>query len=355
MRKECKTLHLKAVDSIVLAVDHFNRAWDRGRTEAVLILLDRAFELLLKAIIVHRAGGKAIRDKQKQGMTIGFDLCLRKCLSDANLRCLNEDEVAALQSLNTLRDAAQHYMVELSEEHLYIYAQAGLTLFSRITREVLNRPLAIDIPQRILPVCAKPPSDLGTLFDVEFADIKRMVAPGSRKRLDAKARLRSMAILQASLDGKKSQPSDGELDKVVKRVNRGEGWRQIFPGVSTLTIVPDTTGIGLSLRITKKEGEAVHIVPEGTPDATVVAVRRVNELDFYSLGLRDLARKLHAKETRLLWFIQKEGMQEDLDLFKIIKIGKSTHKRYSGKCYEALATKLSEVDLNTLWMNCKGV
>jgi hypothetical protein len=246
-------------------------------------------------------------------------------------------------------------MVELSEEHLYIYAQAGLTLFSRITREVLNRPLAIDIPQRILPVCAKPPSDLGTLFDVEFADIKRMVAPGSRKRLDAKARLRSMAILQASLDGKKSQPSDGELDKVVKRVNRGEGWRQIFPGVSTLTIVPDTTGIGLSLRITKKEGEAVHIVPEGTPDATVVAVRRVNELDFYSLGLRDLARKLHAKETRLLWFIQKEGMQEDLDLFKIIKIGKSTHKRYSGKCYEALATKLSEVDLNTLWMNRKGV
>jgi hypothetical protein len=53
-------------------------------------------------------------------MTIGFDLCLRKCLSDANLKCLSEDEVVALQSLNTLRDAAQHYMVELSEEHLYV-------------------------------------------------------------------------------------------------------------------------------------------------------------------------------------------------------------------------------------------
>ena len=26
MRKECKTLHMKAVDSLVLAVDHFNRA-----------------------------------------------------------------------------------------------------------------------------------------------------------------------------------------------------------------------------------------------------------------------------------------------------------------------------------------
>jgi hypothetical protein len=101
----------------VLTIGHFNRAWDRG-TEAVLILLDRAFELLLKAIIVHRAGGKSIREKNKEGMTIGFDLCPRKCLSDASLKCLSEDEVIALQSLNTLRDVAQHYMVEISEEHL---------------------------------------------------------------------------------------------------------------------------------------------------------------------------------------------------------------------------------------------
>jgi hypothetical protein len=73
---------------MVLAVDHFNRAWDRGRTEAVLILLDRSFEPLLKAIIVHRAGGSAIREPGKQGMTLGFDHCLRKCLSDAKLKCL---------------------------------------------------------------------------------------------------------------------------------------------------------------------------------------------------------------------------------------------------------------------------
>jgi len=79
MRKESRTLHAKAVDSLVLAVDHFNRAWDRGRTEAVLILLDRSFELLLKAIIVHRAGGSAIREPGKEGMTLGFDHCLRKC------------------------------------------------------------------------------------------------------------------------------------------------------------------------------------------------------------------------------------------------------------------------------------
>jgi hypothetical protein len=349
VRKECKTLHAKAVDSLVLAVNHFNSVWDRGRTEAVLILLDRAFELLLKAIIVQRAGSNAIREKKKEGMTIGFDLCLRKCLSDARIKCLSEYEAVALQSLNTLRDAAQHYMIELSEEHLYIYAQSALTLFERLTKEVLQRPLLRDIPERILPVCAKPPRDLAALFDVEFADIKRMVAPGSRRRLAAKARLRSMAILEASLDGKKSQPSDGELDQVLKRINGSQDWRQIFPGVATLEIVSEGTGLRLSLRITKKEGETVQLVPVGTPDAAVVAVKRVNELDFYSLGLRDLARKLSVGETRLLWLIRRENLQADATLFKIIHVGRSSYKRYSEDCYKILRAKLGEINLDSLW------
>ena len=87
-------------------------------------------------------------------------------------------------------------------------------------------------------------------------------------------------------------------------------------------------------------------MPEGTPDSTVVAVKRVNELDFYSLGLHDLARKLGVNETHLLWLIRRDRMQEDADFFKAIRIGKSTHKRYSGKCYEALRAKLTRINLN---------
>jgi len=349
VRKESRTLHAKAVDSLVLAVDHFNRAWDRGRTEAVLILLDRSFELLLKAIIVHRAGGAAIRERGKEGMTLGFDACLRKCLSDAKLKCLDEDDAVALQALNTLRDAAQHYMVELADDHLYVHAQSAVTLFSRLTAGILGRTLADDIPRRILPVCAKVPSGIESMFDIEFADIKRLVAPGSRRRLDAKARLRSMAILQASLDGKKSQPSDGELDRIVKRINKGEDWRAIFPGVATLTIQPDGTGPGLSIRITRNKGEAVRLVQEGDANAAVVAVKRVNETDFYSLGVRELAKKLGKTETRLLWFIRRENVQQNPDFFKVITIGKSPFKRYSKPCYEMLRKRLTEIDLDALW------
>src|SRR3984893_18104042 len=321
MRKEAKTLHSKAVDSLVVAVDHFNRCWDRGRVEAVLIMLDHAFELLLKAIIVHRNGN--IREKNNEAIT--------------------------LQSLNSLRDAAQHYVIELSEQHLYFYAQSSVTLFGRLAKDVLKRPLSGDIPTRILPVCANPPSDLATLFDTEFADIKRMVSPGSRKRLDARAKLRSLAVLQSSLDGKKSQAGDGELDKIVRKINAGEDWRQIFPGVATLRIEPQTHGNGLSLRITRNQGEAVQLVAEGNPDATVIAVRKINELDFYSLGLRDLAKNLKKSETRLLWLVRHDDMQANPEFYKEIKIGGSRYKRYSGKCQAALATRLAEIDLDDLY------
>ncbi|MGQ9689600.1 MAG: hypothetical protein ACUVXF_12590 [Desulfobaccales bacterium] len=44
MKKEAKILLEKAINSLILSVEHFNRPWDRGRVEAVLILLDHAFQ-----------------------------------------------------------------------------------------------------------------------------------------------------------------------------------------------------------------------------------------------------------------------------------------------------------------------
>ena len=56
MRKHVRLLFEKSLDSLVLSIDHFNQPWDRGRKEAVLILLNHTFELLLKAAILHRGG-----------------------------------------------------------------------------------------------------------------------------------------------------------------------------------------------------------------------------------------------------------------------------------------------------------
>lgn len=39
MKREAKILLEKSTDSILLAIEHFNRPWDRGRQEIVLVLL----------------------------------------------------------------------------------------------------------------------------------------------------------------------------------------------------------------------------------------------------------------------------------------------------------------------------
>ena len=332
---------------LVLAVDHFNRVSDRGRTEAVLIMLDRAFELLLKAIIVHRNG--KIRERGNSSLTIGFDSCLHKCISEEPLKCLTEDEAVTLQNLNSLRDAAQHYFTELPEDLLYIYAQSAVTLFDKLSNDVLGLTLKAVMPNRVLPVSPKPPRGFGLILDSEFGEIGRIVAPRSRKRLDAKARIRSLAILQSSLEGQKSLPSDRELDGIVRRIRAGEGWRAIFPGVAILKIDPDAIGPGLALRITKNQGEAVQLVPDGSSDGTVIAVKRVNELDFYSLGLNDLARKLETTAPKLGALITADGVQRNLDYFKEIHIGKATYKRYSRMALDCLRTRLKDVDLDTIW------
>jgi len=39
MKREVRNLLTRSTDSVLLAIEHFNRPWDRGRHEAVLILL----------------------------------------------------------------------------------------------------------------------------------------------------------------------------------------------------------------------------------------------------------------------------------------------------------------------------
>ena len=244
MKKEVKLLLDRSIDSVLISIEHFNRPWDRGRTDVVLILLDRSFELFLKSIILHR-GGK-IRDRgQKE--TIGFEKCIRRCLSNDDLKCLSEDQALTIQIINSLRDAAQHHLLEISEQQLYIYVQAGVTIIGDLLESEFDTQLADYLPERVLPISTERPTDIISLFEQEFGEIKTMVEPGSRKQIQARAKLRSMAIVESSLRGERSQPSPGDLNKIVQEIQEGMECRHIFPGVSTLYISDQDEGIPYSL------------------------------------------------------------------------------------------------------------
>lgn len=72
--------------------------------------------MLLKASILHRGGG--IREKRAK-KTIGFNACVRRSLSDGAIKFLTEEQALVLQTINGLRDAAQH-LLDISEAQIYI-------------------------------------------------------------------------------------------------------------------------------------------------------------------------------------------------------------------------------------------
>ena len=346
MRKEVRQLREKALGGLVLAIEHFNRPWDRGRTEAVLILLDHAFEMLLKAAIRHRQG--AIR-KPREKQTIGFGACVRKALTDAKLKFLSEEQALTLQAINGLRDAAQHYLVDVSEHQLYFYAQAGVTLFRDIHDEVFDENLVLELPERVLPISTTAPKDLSALFDKEVDEIKALLAPGTRRKMDAIAKVRSLAVLESAVNGDYEQPSDNELKKVCQRLSDGKTWSSVFPGVASINITTEVDGPTLNLRLTKNEGTPVKLLQEDNGAGAVVAVRRVNELDFYSLGAVQLATKVGLTPPKSRAIVDHLKLRKDVDCFKEIKIGKSAYARYSRHAISRIKDALAKESIDDIW------
>lgn len=346
MKKEAKHLYHKAIDSLTLSIELFNRPNDCGRIHGVLIFMDHSFEMLLKASIIHK-GGKIKEKGAKE--TIGFGACVRKGFSDNTIKFLSDTDVLTLQTINGLRDAAQHYTLEMSEQYLYFQAQAGLTLFRDIAKKVFNIDLKTQLPVRVLPLSTTPPMDIQAFFSTEVQEIKKLLAPKSRKKLEATEKLRALAIMENAIQGNESQPSDTELKALAKRLSKATNWVQLFPSVSTLSFTQNGYGPSLDLRITKSEGVPVTVVPEGTPGAGVVAIKRVNELDFYNLGRDQLAKKLSLTGPKTTAAVKHFGIKEDPECFKHLKVGNVPFDRYSQKAIEKIKEGLKTKTIEEIW------
>lgn len=347
MKKEARLLKDKAIDTVLLAIESFNRPYDRGRADSVVRDLSHAFEMLMKAVIVERSG--RIREP-RASQTIGFDACVRKGLSDAKVKFLTDEQALTIQMLNALRDAAEHYLVEISEQQLYVHAQAALTLFGDILVDVFGERLGDYLPERVLPLSTSPPKDLAVLVSDEVDLIRSLVRPGRRKRVEARAHTKSLAIMEAAIGGEFVQPSVRDLDRLLERIGQGERWDKIFPGVSSLKLDIGGGGIPYSLRIVKKEGVPIHLVNEGTPGAGVVAIRKIDKLAYYNMGLRKLAQHFpDVSEARVGAIVTALNLRDDDEYYAEFSIDSQRYKRYSQKALRRIREELPNLDLDLIW------
>ena len=124
---------------------------------------------------------------------------------------------------------------------------------------------------------------------------------------------------------------------------------EVFMGVAAVEITSDGTGPTLSLRLSKKEGIPIHLVPEGTPGASIVAVKRVDELGFYNHGAKQLSEKLGLTMPKAVAVVDHLGILRDPDCYKEFKIGSVLHKRYSVKAIEKITAGLQQCSADDIW------
>lgn len=148
LRREARILKDKAVDSFRRSAEAFNSYEQEGRQTAVLLLLQHAFEMLLKAGLTQK---KLPVFDAEQGRAIGFGRCVNL---GGEYLSLNDDEAGLLRAIDALRDQEQHWFADISEGLLYAHVRAGVTLFDELLHRTAKEHLVDHIPTRVLPISA---------------------------------------------------------------------------------------------------------------------------------------------------------------------------------------------------------
>ena len=196
LKQEARVLRKKALSSLTAATTALNSPVDDGRVTLVLLSLQHAFEMLLKAALVQN--GVSVFDK-KLGRSLGFEKCVNLAEGNSAIK-VTKDEAGTLRTIDAMRDDEQHWFNEVSEQLLYVHARAAITLFDELLQRVFGEHLADYLPTRVLPISTDPPRDLDVLIDEEYSQIAGLLKPGRRARHQARARIRTLLAMEAHVE-----------------------------------------------------------------------------------------------------------------------------------------------------------
>ncbi|MFC4437473.1 MULTISPECIES: DUF3644 domain-containing protein [Natrialbaceae] len=251
-----------AVNSFRIAVELFNRPFNNGRTEGVLIFLDHSFEMLLKAAILRRGG--EIRGGGGTGQTISLEKCVKRCRDgtrdNQRMQCLSPSESAAVFSLNNLRDYAQHEQVDVTEQQLYLQSRQCTDIFERVLNNVFNESLSDYLPGRVLPLSTTLPVDISAVIDREMEEIQNLMRDGATNK--ARRKMKALDSLERGLADEGQTPDLSELNSKLESVDDQE-IDEIFP--STFAALSDGVDSGGGIRInlgSDDPGIPARYVPE---------------------------------------------------------------------------------------------
>ncbi|MET4052054.1 hypothetical protein ABID81_001417 [Frigoribacterium sp. PvP054] len=341
LKHDARSLKNKAISSMRAAMTAFNSPVDDGRPTEILLRLQHAFEMLLKAALVQ--GGNRVFDPQS-GRSIGFELAVRKGQELSGLK-VTDEEAGTLRAIDALRDEEQHWFAEVPEQLLYLHARAAITLFDDILHRVFDERLADHLPSRVLPISTEPPQDFVTLIDREYSQIAELLKPGRRARSAARARMRPLLAMESHVDPD-ARVSEADVRRVERGILDGKTREQVFPALGAVGADISGTDLEVQVRFVKVDGLPVTFTADAEDAA---AIREVNLQKRYSISRTDLAAAAALTPPKSAALREHLGLDQGEPFSNVFVFGSQKHPRYSGEAVKKMRDGLERYDMEAIW------
>lgn len=310
VKRDARNLKLKAIASLKRGLSAFNSCDDDGRVTAVLLHLQHASEMLLKAAL-SQVGSCELFEKS------GYAISMEKCINHSAQHLRSSDEERGVfRSIDALRDAEQHWYAKVDEETLYLEVQGVATAFDDVLYRTFGERLGDVLPQRVMSVSTQPPPrDLATFFDSQFSQIHGLLRPGLRQRDEALGRIRTLLAME-NHGADNGAITQRVVLKAEKAIKAGEDWQRVFPVLATLATAVSGEGPTLRVRFSKSQGPPVRIVKAGQePAGTVSAITEYNIWERYEFTVAKLAKLLSIGPNYVKALSKHLGLKSDEKMY----------------------------------------
>lgn len=342
LKREAKTLKAKAVASLKRGFEAFNNHDDDGRPETVLLMLQHASEMLIKALLVQK--GLDVFDKEK-GTSIGIEKALKLALAQG---WISTAQAGAIRVIDAMRDQAQHWMIVVPEDALYINAKALITAIDEILAAHFQETLADNLPLRVLPLSTQPFPDFLMLVNREYAQIRDLLAPGRRARDEARGRITALLAMEAHVSDEVAV-SKRDLDRIEEAIKTDTPVTRVFPRLMTLASNVEGEGPTIRVRITRSaDAPAVRYVSGDDPEGAA-AIREVDLQKKYHWSPSALADKLELSANKAKAVRDFLSIDEDPANVMVFEFGSQKHPRYSDNALRVLREAITPELIEQAW------
>ena len=343
VRRVSTKLQRKALSSLKRAITAFNSTDDDGRQTVVLLHLQHAAEMMLKAGLTNQM--VTVFDK-KSGRSIGFDRCLN--LAAEHLK-IDASDIGVLRTVDSLRDDEQHWLAEVSEELLFLHARAAVGVLDRLMETAFGESLADHLPPRALPITTQPLDDFDVLIDRQYTQIRDLLQKGKRRRSEARALIRGMLAMEGHA-AEDVKVSERDVNRVEKGIRDGKSLSDVFPRLTTISATTTADGPSVTVHFTKKKGSPVHFVAADDPTDSA-AVREVDLQKKFHWAATDLAETLDLTGPRATALRRHLQIDDDPSCVHRFDFGGMKLTRYSDNALTRMREALDDpaTDMDAIW------